>query len=211
MEFLGRETIEVCRGCREVLARNYWRVDGDVVCGACAEERRREADAEEREDLWRGMRFGVIAAVATALLQAGAWALIAMIDIGEQSYNLRTYLETPVALLGGVVVGTAVRAGSERYGGWPLQVMAVALAYLAFAVSVPLGTGSSGAALALRVVVAPVTDLGRNPAGGPRMVDALFGMGLAWQMNRIGRRLAVSGPFEYVGRGGSAPKRRMSH
>ena len=97
----------MCRGCGEVLPRSYWRADGDVVCERCAEERRGRDRAEARRCLERGLVFGWIAAVAGAFGQAGAWGLIAQMDVGEDAWILRAYLQD----LGGDAGGGA---GGDR-------------------------------------------------------------------------------------------------
>ena len=201
LTFLGRETVEVCRECHEVLALEYWRIDGDVMCKRCAEGRQREAEAEMRASFWRGLRFGAIAAVATAFGQAAMWTLIAQINL-KGAWDLRTHLEIPVALTAGAIVGVTVRVGSNRSGGWPLQATAAALVYLAYVASAVIagsrGTVAMVAMSLLRTFVAPLFILGPNPVGLPRLIDAVFAMGLAWQVNREGKRVAVSGPFGYA-------------
>ena len=209
MEFLGRETVEVCRGCGEVLPRSYWRADGDVVCERCAEERRERDRAEARGCLERGLVFGWIAAVAGAFGQAGAWGLIAQMDVGEDAWILRAYLQVSVAMLAAVLVAIAVRVGSRRRGGWAIQVMALGLTVLLFEGSFALWTSGSVGAVALRRLVG--SWMGGGLAGVPPVVDMVFGMGLAWWVNREGRRAAISGPFGYAGRGPSSLPRRMSH
>lgn len=205
MTFLGRETVEVCRGCQEVLALEYWRVDGDVMCEGCAEGRQREAEAQVRACFWRGLRFGVIAAVVTAFGQAAMGALIAQINL-QDAWDLRTHLEIPVALTAGAIVGVAVRVGSNRSGGWPLQVTAAGLVYLAYVGSAVIagsrGTAAMLAMSLLRTFAAPLFVLGPNPVGLPRLIDAVFAMGLACQVNREGKRVAVSGPFGYAAKRG---------
>ncbi len=201
MEFLGRETVEVCRGCQEVLARAYWRVDGEVVCGGCAEERRRKSVAEGWRRVERGLMFGWVAAVVAALGQAGAWGLLARINVRGNAWMLRSYLGMAVALGAGVLVGAAVWVGSRGRGGVVLQGTAAALVYLAAAGSVAVWQGGWVGAMGLRALLGPV--LVRGPMDVPRMVDAVFAMGMAWTVNREGRRVAISGPFGYGGRGGS--------
>ena len=199
MEFLGRETIEVCRGCGEVLARAYWRADGDVVCGACAEERRRRDRAEGRGCLERGLVFGWIVVVVGAFLQAGAWGVIGRVDVGRDAWILRAYLQISVAMLVAVGVGMAVRVGSRRRGGWAVQGMALGLTVLLFEGSFALWAGGSVGAVALRRLLTPWLGVGSG-GGVPPVVDMLFGMGLAWWVNREGWRAAVSGPFRYARR-----------
>ncbi len=198
MAFLGKETVEVCRGCQEVLARAYWRVDGDVVCGGCAEERRRKDIAAERGCVERGLIFGWVAAVVAALGQAGAWALIARIDVGRDAWILRSYLGIAVALGAGLLVGAGVWLGSRGRGGLLLQAIAAVLVYLASAGSVAVWRGGSVGAMALGTLLGPV--LVRGPMDVPRMVDVVFAMGMAWMVNREGRRVAISGPFGYARR-----------
>ncbi len=114
---------------------------------------------------------------------------------------LRAYLEISVAMLAAVLVGAAVRVGSRRRGGWPVQLMAAALALLMFEGSVALWMGGSVGAMAVRRVVAPWMGTG-TAAGVAPMADMVFGIALAWWVNRDGRRVAISGPFGYGERGG---------
>ncbi len=211
MEFLGRETIEVCRGCGEVLSRAYWRADGDVVCGACAEERQRKDEVEARGCLQRGLVFGWIVAVVGAFWQAAAWGLIGQMDVGRDAWILQAYLQISVAMLAAALVAIAVRLGSRRRGGWAVQTMAAMLTLLLFAGCFALWTGGSVGAMALRRWVAPWLGTGGGAVQLPPVMDMVFGMALAWWVNREGQRAAISGPFGYAGRGGSSLPRRRAH
>ena len=191
MSFMGRETIEVCRGCRELLLREYWRVDGEVFCAGCAAGRRREAGRALWREGVRGIGYGVVAAGLMTVCEAGLWPVLARLNWPEGVWSLRLELQILVALLAGTVIGVAVRAGSRERGGLVLQGAAVLLVYGAYVGSVGLASGRG-----VRGMVA--AGMGRLLVGMPPVVDTVFGMLLAWQINRIGRRVAVSGPFGYA-------------
>ena len=150
-----------------------------------------------RAGAWSGgLIFGWVAAVVVAFAQAGAWGLIAQIDVGRDAWMLRAYLGITVALGAGTVVGAAVSVGSRGRGGLLLQGMAAGLVYVASVASLAVWSAGSVGAMALRSVL----GLARGPMDVPRMVDTVFAMGLAWVANREGRRMAVSGPFGYARR-----------
>ena len=141
MDFKGRETIEACRGCRTVLLREYWRVDGEVFCGGCADGRRREAERAVRRDAVRGVVYGVVAAALMTVCEAGLWPVLARLTWPEGVWSLRLELQSLLALVAGTVVGVAVYTGSRGRGGWVLQGAAVLLVYAAYAGSVALAGG----------------------------------------------------------------------
>ncbi len=219
----GPETIETCRGCSTVLVRSYWRVDGSAHCGPCAEALRRNESAYLRRCRMRGLLFGVAAALLSFI--PISWSIDLLRHIPESAlpiWDLGLWAFTALILLLGALLGAAVSAGSHQRGGLVLQIAAATLTYLTYTealaaetlVSLSLHAGR-GPMLALPVrtllrlaafaPAAPMLALRRSLFALPGLVSVAFAMLLAWQLNPEGRRLAVSGPFEYTRR--SAAKR----
>ena len=122
-----------CVACRTGIHDDYYDVNGQTVCGTC---RARLLEHAEPPRDWgtfaRATLYGLGAAVAGALLYYAVVA-ITNFEIGI------------VALAIGYMVGYSVRAGARGRGGRRLQVLAVALTYLA--VGLAYGVLAVGTAL----------------------------------------------------------------
>ena len=123
-----------CAACQTAIHDDYFDVNGQTVCAACrAQLLQHSAPIKGWGTLVRAAVFGTGAAIAGALLY---YAVIAItnFEIGL------------VAIAIGYMVGYSVRAGARGRGGLRLQVLAVALTYVA--VSLAYGALAIGAALA---------------------------------------------------------------
>jgi hypothetical protein len=93
-----------------------------VVCPVCAEKIQSGQQAAPPISLGRAALYGAGAALAGSVLYA-AVAILLNLEIGI------------IAIVVGVMVGKAVRAGSKGLGGRPQQILAVALTYFAITTS----------------------------------------------------------------------------
>jgi hypothetical protein len=105
-----------CVVCKSGIGPSYFHAQGQVVCPACAEKIQAGQQAPPAVSLGRAVLYGLGAALAGAILYA-AVAILLNLEIGI------------VAIVVGVLVGKAVRAGSRGLGGRPQQILAVLLTY----------------------------------------------------------------------------------
>jgi hypothetical protein len=111
-----------CAACQQPLAGVYYQVNGRPACERCK--------AQLEYDQMSGSAAGNV-------LRAGAFGLLAALAGGAVWYAVRAttgYEVGLIAILVGVMVGGAVRAGCRRRGGLGYQVLAVALTYFGICV-----------------------------------------------------------------------------
>jgi hypothetical protein len=108
-----------CTVCKQPLRNAYYAINGRAVCASCRETVARHA---------AGGSF-----VTALLLGFGAAALGAGIYFGIEA--LTGYEFGLVAVVVGLLVGSAVRKGSRGAGGWRYQALAIGLTYLAVVVT----------------------------------------------------------------------------
>lgn len=108
-----------CAMCGNEIAGTYFEVNGQVTCPAC----RRAVEAQLSAGTSAG-RF--LRATALGLLAAGAGFGIYFTILKLTGYELSL-----VSIIVGVMVGAAVKRGSQGRGGWRYQVLAVFLTYSA--------------------------------------------------------------------------------
>lgn len=108
----------VCTGCNQRIVQAYYAAGDKVLCSTC------------RDAVQRMLATGGVAPFLKALaLGLPAAALGAAIYYGISA--LTGYEFGLVAIVIGVMVGTAVKRGSGGAGGWPYQALAVGLTYCA--------------------------------------------------------------------------------
>ena len=111
-----------CRVCRTPIGATYFHAQGQVVCPVCAERIQSGQQKPPAVSLGRAVFYGAGAALAGCILYA-AVAILLNLEIGI------------VAIVVGVMVGKAVRAGSKGLGGRPQQILAVLLTYFSISTS----------------------------------------------------------------------------
>ena len=108
-----------CTVCKQPLQGAYYAINGRPVCASCREKVAQHAAAGS---FITALLFGLGAAVVGAGIYFGIEALTGY------EFGL-------VAIVVGLLVGTAVRKGSRGQGGWRYQVLAIGLTYLAVVVT----------------------------------------------------------------------------
>jgi len=111
-----------CVICKTPIGDTYFHAQGQVVCPMCAERIQSGQQAPPAISLGRATLYGAGAALVGCILYA-AVAILLNLEIGI------------VAIVVGVIVGKAVRAGSRGLGGRPQQILAVLLTYFAITTS----------------------------------------------------------------------------
>jgi len=136
-----------CAFCKQRIVDSYFDVNGHVSCGRC-----RERLVAAHGGGLEPQRF-----VVAALLGLGAAVAGSVIWYGVRAI---THLEIGlIAIVVGILVGTAVRRGARGRGGLAYQVLAVALTYLAVASSnLPYVLNGLRQGLARQVVAKMATD-----------------------------------------------------
>jgi hypothetical protein len=111
-----------CVVCKTPIGATYFHAQGQTVCPGCADRIQSGQQAPPAISLARAALYGAGAALAGTVLYA-AVAILLHLEIGI------------VAILVGIMVGKAVRAGSRGLGGRPQQILAVLLTYFSITTS----------------------------------------------------------------------------
>lgn len=116
-----------CSKCSTEIYNNYYDISGSIVCERC----RYEVEAAYNA----GSSFGrLVKATAYGTLAAavGAGIYYAVLALTGYEFGL-------IAIVVGLLVGGAVKKGSEGRGGWKYQLLAIFLTYSAIVVTyIPL-------------------------------------------------------------------------
>lgn len=108
-----------CAVCGNLLPDTYYVVNGHIVCDKC----RRTAEADWNRGgsagrFGKALGLGILATIACSLL----W--YAVLKATDSQWGI-------LAVVVGLVVGGAVRKGSNNRGGWRYQALAIFLTYTA--------------------------------------------------------------------------------
>ncbi len=109
---------DICKGCKQPVTGMYYRANGAMVCGSCADQIKRQAPGDSHSAFVRAVLFGLVG-FAIGLTFYAAFVIITDISIGY------------VALAVGWVIGKSMMLGSKGIGGRRYQVTAVLLTYAA--------------------------------------------------------------------------------
>jgi hypothetical protein len=117
-EYVGKPGNDHCQYCHQPMAGSYYRINGAMACGGCAEKTRGAGAIDTHAAFMRALLYGIGAAVAGLVLYATVEITTGII-IGY------------VSLAVGWMVGTAMMKGSQGVGGRRYQIAAVLLTYAA--------------------------------------------------------------------------------
>lgn len=173
----------LCAGCNRP-AHEYFQFQGHIYCAPCRQRIEHSLDRLERSaNFGRAALYGAGAAIAGAALYYAVLAVTGY-EIGL------------VAVVVGLIVGKAVRKGSDSLGGWRYQALAMSLTYLSIVSSYVPGILRSHreidivSALAL-AIVSPLLAGFHNILG---IVVIAIGLWEAWRFNRR-VPMQFTGPF----------------
>ena len=210
---------DVCKLCRQPIAGQYYRVNGNMACPSCADQARRNATPDSHSAFMRALLFGAGAAVV-GLIGYAIVGIVTGLNIGF------------VSLAVGYIIGKAMMKGSNGIGGRRYRIAAVLLTYAAVSVSAipiglyemgkekpkvqqtqqrsadsPAGPGQQepeakkmgiGQALAMLILLglaSPFLEL-QDPLHGLIGLVILFvGMQIAWRITAGQPQAVVDGPF----------------
>lgn len=113
---------DICKICRQPITARYYRANGSMVCGRCADRVRRELPQDSHAAFVRAILFGLVGFAIGLALYAG-FVIATGISIG--------YL----ALAVGWIIGKLMITGSKGVGGRRYQIAAVALTYAAVSIA----------------------------------------------------------------------------
>ena len=197
-EFKGEPAAIACASCGAAIQGTYFQVGQAITCEQC--RWRLEAEASGGSSGIRFVKATMLGVVAAAI---GAGAYYAVRALTGYEFGL-------IAVVVGLLVGGAVRMGSENRGGVPYQILAMFLTYASIVSTyIPelarafheqaadkLGAGALSTLVAVVVTVAiafvaPFLMGFQNIIG---IVIIAIGLYEAWKINRKPDR-TVTGPF----------------
>jgi hypothetical protein len=168
-------TSAACAACQRPLSSTYYQVNGSAACERCK--------TQLQYDQMSASGF-------TSVVRACAFGFVAALAGGALWYAVRSttgYEVGLIAIVVGVMVGAAVRAGSRRRGGIGYQLLAVALTYFGICVQyvpdiikaireqpasqAPVATTTSAAPAAV-AVPASASETAQPPSGSAEAVPA---------------------------------------
>lgn len=116
---LGLTGTVTCSACGSVLNQSYYVANGHIVCDKC----RRSVEADWNRGgaagrFGKALVLGILATIACSIL----W--YAVLKATDSQWGI-------LAVVVGLVVGGAIRKGSNGRGGWRYQTLAIFLTYTA--------------------------------------------------------------------------------
>src|SRR5277367_6975443 len=69
-EYVGAPGTERCKFCEQIIAGRYYRINGAMACGGCAQRAHRELPKNSHAAYMRALLFGAGAAIAGLILYA---------------------------------------------------------------------------------------------------------------------------------------------
>lgn len=192
----GRRPSIRCSLCSSFAYSEYFKVNGQKVCSTCAEETRSGQSTASRASLMGALIFGSVGAIVAMIF----YAAVTLSTGWTMGY---------VALAAGWIVGKSVMAGANNVGSTRIQLIAMALTYLAItleaipgvlyeAYNYPATVNNWGTLLPDAIasgLISPFTHFDENPVNGAiRVLIVLIGMRIAWRLTQT-RPLAVAGPY----------------
>lgn len=111
------EVAAACANCRNPLAGSYYTLQAARICVTCHNVIQQAlASGSRTKRFLKAVLFGTLASILGSVIYVGVAALL-KIEIGL------------VAIVVGLIVGVAVKKGSEGRGGWPYQALAMFFTY----------------------------------------------------------------------------------
>ena len=112
-----------CAVCKQPITTSYYEINGHVTCQRC-----RGRIIAERDRGTSSTRFAKALGLGLLAAAGGAGVYYAVAAATGSEYAI-------VAIVVGLLVGSAVRKGSNRRGGWRYQALAMSLTYSAIVVT----------------------------------------------------------------------------
>jgi hypothetical protein len=110
-----------CAYCHRNIETEYFRVDGNMACRACAQQAQSLIPPDSHKAYSRAMLFGIGAAIVSCI----AYSLVQMTG----------FMFGIIAVGVGWLIGTAMKRGSRGLGGRRYQITAALLTYIAISMA----------------------------------------------------------------------------
>jgi len=154
---------DACRSCRQPIAGNYYRVNGVMVCPACADKVKSRIPKDTHEAYVRGLLMGaggaVLGLIGYALFSIATGWIVGYVSLGV-----------------GYLVGKAITLGSRGVGGRRYQIAAALFTYAAVSLAaIPIGISQAA------------KQRQTNPAPSPPAVSSSSGGGAEPQPPAVDR------------------------
>ncbi len=117
-EFASPAAGDHCNFCSQPIGGIYYRVNGAMACGSCADKAQRELPKSQHAAFVRAFIFGAAAAVLGLIIYAAVTIITG-------------WILSLVSFAVGYLVGKAMMKGSRGLGGRRYQLTAVLLTYMA--------------------------------------------------------------------------------
>jgi hypothetical protein len=172
-----------CCSCAQPIRDAYWDMNGEVVCGVC-----RESVEQAVLGGSGASRFFRAAAYGTAAAAVGSAIYYAVLALTGYEVGL-------VAIVVGLLVGGAVRRGSNGRGGWLYQGLAMFLTYSAIVTTYmpyvykaiqEAPAQSAETAPAPEGAPPPVGEPDFDPSGWPAPLRLLVGLAILFAIAFVG-------------------------
>ena len=193
--------VTACAACGEPITDAYYEGNGKIVCPRCRDAvLASHAGGSGIARLLKATVFGIGAGIVGAAIWYGVRA--------GTGYEVGL-----IAILVGILVGGAIKAGSQGRGGIGYQLLAVVLTYLSIAanyvpdiVSALRSEGEIGGNPIALVIITAVMAVSAPFLGGIKNIIGLLIIGFAlyqaWVINKP-NRIAFNGPYR-LAPGGAA-------
>jgi hypothetical protein len=157
-----------CALCHQSIVDSYYEIGGQVSCSVCRASLERSMSSEGRVGrVLRATALGLAAAAVGAAVWYGVRAATGY-EVGF------------IAILVGVLVGSAVKRGSGGRGGWAYQTLAIALTYLSIVSTyVPVIASTFLDKAKQHEAAKPKTDVAPPAAPGRGVVRTVVVLGVA--------------------------------
>jgi hypothetical protein len=200
--------MDVCHFCKDVIPASYFRFGSEIVCGKCAGKVTEQEKQAKWKYFWRGMLFGVPAAVAACLAMWGVDGVSAL-GSGGSLFSAGALLRGIAIMMMAALIGIAISKGARGRGSLTMQICSAAAFYLAYVIAWALWAVDSvyrGKFTVARVEgaifvspIIPFLAVLKSPEAISGLIVLGIGIVAVWRSTATSPALEVSGPFDEPG------------
>jgi hypothetical protein len=193
-----------CHFCKCVITRSYFRVGSVMACPQCVAKEAVEEKQTKWKYFWRGVLFGVPAAIISSLILWGVYEFSTMES--PSLFSPGAYLRGTTTLFTGFLIGAAMKAGAKNRSSQELQICALVLTYFAYAMAIVpfvLGRLPSSRMTApyvfTLILVAPANPFlaaFKSPVAITGLIVLFIALCIAWSATGVSLAVKVDGPFD---------------
>jgi len=193
-----------CHFCKSVITRSYFRVGSVMACPECVAKESVEEHKTKWKYFWRGVLFGVPAAIISCLILWGVYEFASM--AGSSLFSPGAYLRGTATVFMGYLIGAAMKAGAKNRSSQELQICALVLTYLAYTMAIvpfvlsrlPTSTVTVPYVMTL-ILTAPANPflaVFKSPLAITGLITLSMALYWAWGATAVSSAVAVDGPFD---------------